>query len=566
MRVIARPAPFILELALFSRCSLVQAPPMNSSHSLLQSGLLSRWARPDALAWTAFVLAVVWAYRALLFFDPGLNAPSDIEPLEGWFFSAAGESPLLVLALTAWLTMRRIPGLRSDQSGPASSLIGATGLILAAGLALWAHYTSASQVLTLSLGILLVSSGLFLGGLPGARTLMMPTVFVVLLATPIPPPLLNYLIYPMQIWTAEAVVAIVRLTGFAVRQSGDLILTPWAIFQVIETCAGLRAVQTLVMTAFVYGELIGLRFSRRVALVIIAPLIGLTVNVARVLLLVLDPSPDSQPDHSIQGVVMLIVGVFMLWGIDEALDRWWTREREEERADRVVGVRNDRRAVVPQSSSTARVWFVVALLLMAALGHTAIVPWTPSGSAAETAHSIPREIGDWRMDRALVPVDEDYLASVRFSSRTWRRYEREDEVVTLFAAANDRLRRSTSLVSDKTLTLQAGSFVLDEPRAIHSDGECNLSELTVQTKEGKIWLVHHGYEQIRSVWAETLRSALALDRGPWRRSEPSLVVRMATPMEPGPAEKKQARRRLAEFERHLRPEIDAIKQTSPGVS
>lgn len=536
---------------------------MISSHSLPVSTLLSRWWRPGAFAWTAFGLAAVLAYRALFFFDPGLNAPSEIEPLEGWFFSAAGEFPLLILALTAWLTMRRIPDLRSDRAGLASTLLGASGLIVAAGILGWGYYTAAYQVLSLSLGILLVSSGLFLGGIPGARALMMPAAFVVLLATPIPTPLLNYLIYPMQIWTAEVVTTIVRLSGFAIRQSGDLILTPWAIFQVIETCAGLRAVQTLVMTAFIYGELVGLRFSRRIALILIAPLVGLTVNVARVLLLVLNPTPESQPDHSIQGVVMLIVGVFMLWGIDETLDRWWTGESKKERADGAGRTMDDGRA--GSHSSLARVWIATALLFLTALGSAAIVPWTSNGSAGGTVHSIPREIGDWKMDRALLPVDEDYLASVRFSSRTWRRYEREDEVVTLFAADNDRLRRTTALVSEKTRTLQAGSFVLDEPLVIQSDGEWNLSEITVQTKEGNVWLVHHGYEHIGSVWAETLRSALALDRGPWRRSIPSLVVRTATPLGAGPAGKREARRRLAEFETHLRPEIDAIKRRTPRV-
>lgn len=506
--------------------------------------------RQGAVAWTAFLGALAFAYRKLFFFDPNLHAPSEVEPLEEWFFSSAGESPLLVLALTAWLIVRRIPRLTANCTEGWSTLLGYAGSVLAMGMVIWGYYTAAYQILAPSLAILLIWSGVALGGLSGGRTMLMPAAFAALLATPIPTPLLNSVIYPMQIWTAETVVEIVRFLGFAVRQSGDLILTPWATFQVIETCAGLRAVQTLVMTAFIYGELVEHRSARRVILILLAPLVGLTVNVSRVLVLVFNPIPEAQPEHALQGIVMLVAGVFLLWGLDEALDRCAIRGVATEEAS--LG------SPVSGPSSFRRLWLLTALLAVTGLVSTLIDPWRPSGLADSNVHSIPREVGDWRMDPNLLPVDEEYLASVRFSSRTWRLYTRADESVTFFAGTDDRLRRVTSVVSGKTRTLQSGSFVLDEPVAVRSTGKWDLSEVRVETKGGRIWLVHHGYGQIKGIWMETIRSALALDRGPWRRAAPSLVIRLATQIDPTPSGRLEARRRLADFEKQLVSRIDQL--------
>lgn len=503
------------------------------------------------------VAAAAFAYRRLFLFNPGLNDPTEIEPFEAWFFSPSGASPLLIYALTGWFTIRRALGLPGESAGPgpAATALGVAGVMAAAGLVLWGHYTSAFQVLAPSLAIGLVSAGLLLRGLEGGRALLMPAGFLTLLGTPIPPPLLNAILYPMQIWTAEVATEVVRLLGYAAQQSGDQIVTSWATFQVIETCAGLRAIQTLLMAAFVYGELVGLRRRRRLILILMAPAIGIAVNLGRVLLLVFKPVPESQPEHSMQGVLMLIVGVVLLWGLDEAMDRI-AKGRDAEDGDPETRGEGHR---VEGRLSLWRMSGLTGLLVVTGVWSSLLEPWTPTSLPGSDVHAIPRELGQWVTDQEPLAVDREYLGSVRFSSRTWRRYQRGDESVTLFIGANDRLRRDRSLVSDKTVTLESGSFVVGEPLGIADSDASGLEKLVqVRTREGQTLLVRHGYQNTSGLWVETFRSAFGLDRGPKRRTLPARVLRIATPLEPSPGGLDRARRRLEAFSALVHDEIEKL--------
>jgi exosortase len=514
----------------------------------------------QSAAWIALAAAGAFVYHRLVLFDPNLYSPSEVGPVEDWFFSPQAASPVLIYALTFWFVVRRAPRLSRDRMGIGASLLGASGLFAAMGLVLWGHYTLAFQVLPPSLALSLISGGLLLGGFDGGRLLLMPALFVLLMGTPIPPPVLNRVLYPMQLMTAEVSVAVVRWLGFAVQQLGEQIVTPWATFQVIETCAGLRAMQTLVMAAFVYGELLDLHVRRRVILIGIAPVLGLVINLLRVLLLVFNPVPESQPEHTWQGIGMIVIGVLALWGVDEGMDFLRGGRQEHGQGDSQSGAQGS----LETAPQAGRVGALAAVLALVGVSSLAVEPWTPTPLPGKSVHAISRELDGWKMGQETIPVDDEYLGSVRFSSRTWRLYGREgmgrDEWVSLFAGMNDRVLRSRGLVSPKTLTLEAGSVVLPEPRERLESGGSRGIERVVRTRRGQTWLVHHWYEETAGFWAETWRSMWALDRGPWRRKRPSRVYRIATPLEPSTGGLEGARARLRDFSGALRRELAKLNE------
>lgn len=512
---------------------------------------------PHRLVALALAFATLFAYRQLFLFDPNLQTPTEIDPVEDWFFaSSGGTSSLLIYALTAWFVARRRRVLfeASDEPGLPTTAIGASGILFAIALLVWGYYTAAFQVLPLSLAVLLVSLGFFLGGGSGGRRLLMPAAFLFVLGTPIPPPLLNHIIYPMQLATAEVCSSIVQFLGYAVLQSGDLIITNWAIFQVIETCAGLRSTLTLVMAAFVYCELSNLTGGRRLSLILIAPVIGLIVNIMRVLSLIFIPVPESQPEHSLQGIVMMVAGVLILWALDETMS-FVTDKRGNSKSEPKPD--SEESHVVP--TAQWRIWALTVVLTAAGVSSMAVEPWTIDRRDFENIHQLSREIGPWRTGQDPLVVDAQYLGSVRFSNRTWRQYSQGNESVSLFAGTNDRTQRVAGLVSEKTKTLNAGSFLVKDSPVRDLSNELDIRSVVVRTRDGTTLAVHHWYENTKSFGIEILRSMFAIDRSPWRRTEPARVVRLATPAGVTPHDLEAAEERLQKFSKLVRTEMRKIR-------
>jgi hypothetical protein len=200
----------------------------------------------------------------------------------------------------------------------------------------------------------------------------------------------------------------------------------------------------------------------------------------------------------------------------------------------------------------------VALALLGGL--TLWLPTRPADHRRHpTAHDVPRDLGGWTMKPPALEGDEEFMGSTRFSSRTWRLYENDGAAVELYLGLNDRLRRYTGLVSSKTEVLRPGSRVASRrPLAVGWPGAV-AEELIVVDVSGARWLVHHAYENVGSLWTETWRNALGLDRGPGRRRAPARVVRLATRTKADEGSIEAARRRLLAFRTELDDALERLR-------
>mgnify|MGYP002883614574 CR=1 FL=1 len=148
----------------------------------------------------------------------------------------------------AWLSFSRLSQLCENPAGRIPWLGTFFALGPGIGLYLWANYVSAPDILIVSLAWVLAGTGLVLGGTRGLRLLLLPACFLVF-AIPLPVVLVNHWIWPMQLWTGKAAVWVLGLGGMNPLLHGDIIHTSERTFQVIETCSGLRTVETLIMAS-----------------------------------------------------------------------------------------------------------------------------------------------------------------------------------------------------------------------------------------------------------------------------------------------------------------------------
>ena len=228
------------------------------------------------------------AYRRLFLIDPDASIPGTVGGLEGWFFSPLGNSPAFVVAVSVLLAYMRFPSFRAslgDPARPGLSLIFALGSL---AFFTWAQYVAAYYLLLPSLTLFCLAASAWVGGSRALKAASVPALFL-LFAFPLPGVLVNHWVYPLQRFAAEGATWVLSLAGWEVVKLGDRIFTTGHIFQVIESCSGLRAMETLTLAAVIYCQLFPRAFRHALLIVAGAPLLGLLINLVRVLSIILNP-------------------------------------------------------------------------------------------------------------------------------------------------------------------------------------------------------------------------------------------------------------------------------------
>jgi len=494
----------------------------------------------------AAVAGALVVYRGLFGFHPGAGVRNYVAGGEGMLFSPTGGSPFLVFGTTAWLLWSRQRRLLRSFEGRSSPIAAGTCLLAASAIALWAYYVAAPDLLILSLIAMLLGAGAWLGGRRAFGLLLLPALFL-LFVTPLPPVLVNKIIFPLQMLTVELARWSLGAIGLSTRVHGDQIAFRDHVFQVVESCSGFRLIQTLMMSAVLYAQLFQCSRRRAFALFFAAPLIGIAVNAARVDSIILNPLSKFAAVHTAQGLVMLVIGVFAIAGLDGLLDRL-VRHRPPPAAA-PVRARAGKRA--PGPFPTGRLAALTGFLAVLGAASLALPMWSPP-ALAWTVHDVPSDLGEWHSQP--LDVDEPFLGSVDFSERLSRRFRRGDQEIDVLIGLDTRMARQKSLISEKTAYPGSGFDLVDAWSPAGLEGAD--ARLGVMRGERGDRLVIHWYEDIASTPREALRQALALDRGPWRRPTPAVVVRVSTPVGSG-ADGRPAEARLREFLPLLR---DALAQ------
>jgi EpsI family protein len=510
----------------------------------------------DAGGWGIPVVAALclsglaFAHRGLLTLRPrtALAVPLSTE-VENWFFEPSDTSPALVVLLVGWLLYRRRGRLLRTAGRPGAPWL--TALLLGTGLAIfvWALRTGAREIQALTVLFEVLAAAHAFGGVAALRIAVVPAAFLVF-ALPLPSPLLNAIVWKFQIWTAEYAGFLLNLLGQSAFVSGDQIYRSNQAFQIIETCSGLRTIETLSMLAVLMVDLFGRRGWHAVILLVLSPFVAFWINGFRALALIFNPLSDIASIHNLQGIVMLLAGVLVLYYIDGGLERVLP-QRPAPRLPRIAPTGEDRVDLRRWGAVAASVLVVMALSL-------GLSRWQlPLNRPSDPAPVIDSVLEGWRGRDAK--TDRIFLGQTGFLHILHREYLHRGKLIDMFVATGVRTSRYRSFHAPKT-ALPGTGWIVDAHETLELDGR-ELEELQVRRGTRRM-LIHHWREGTADLGTEAVRTALALDVSPFRRADHPVVIRLTTPIDAGPAALEAGRTLLRRFSGQIRPALQDL--SSPG--
>jgi EpsI family protein len=522
------------------------ATPVGAAPAAARSTVATRRAWGIA---GANLLLAIFAYRDLLTARPKTSLSLGVE---GWFFEPSDTSPPVIALLVLWLVMRRWRRLSRLPVVAGAPLV--TGLLLLGGIGayVWAMRVAAPDLQAIALFCQVLGVANWLAGPAALRIVLVPAV-VLLFAVPMPAPLLNHVVWQLQIWTADYSGFLLHALDLPALVSGDQILRSDNVFAIIETCSGLRSVETLTLLAVLMVDLFGRRGPHALLLIAAAPFVAFFINGFRALGLILNPHAGVAAVHNLQGIVMLLGGVLLLYGLDGLLGRLLPHRPSAPPPPHPPGAAQAAPALL-----TRRLLGVTGLLgLMIGLS-LGIRPWRLDPLDLRLpAETVARDLDGWRA--ADLKTDWLFLGKAGFRQTINRRYTRGAEQVELFVGSAAIDRRHRSLLSPKTGLPGSGWIVESRGRDAL---ERRVVDARVVRKGTRRLLVYHWYEGTRGLVRETTRSLLGLDASPLRRDEVLVVVRIATPVGREPTSREAAQARLAGFADLLDPSLREL--STPG--
>jgi exosortase len=509
------------------------------------------------LVWLGTFAVVLGAalYYPLFFPDDARTVTAQGEQ---FFFRVNDGAGAPVLVLSLWLFYRR-SHLRDVLSGNGAVKLGALVLVLTAALFGWGVFTTAPDLRLASVMGLLAGVALLLGGRSTLRAYWLPILFLGF-ALPISPVLIATTIFPIQLVTAEISGLILNGLGFDSLIQGDQILRLENRFIVVEACSGIRTAVTLSMLTILLIDLFERRGWHAAVLMVLAPFVAFATNTIRVVTLVLNPHSNIHSIHNLQGILMLLVGLTLIYFIDGWVARGLgSREPESEDAD--YGPRQ-----VEVASRAARAISIgaVVLVLFAMLAMDQFVPrWPAEGKLEETPRELmARVFGADPM--APYAVDYKFMGSVQYLAHARHRVEVSGDSVEIhLGVANERLRQHSIL--SKRLAWPASGFVPIEEEFVELGSDRTRARRMLFRRGATSVLSYSMILRREGLGSEWFRKAAALDRSPFARPGHPIAVRLSTSLGPGESGPAEAEDRIRQIWRRLAPEIENYARVAPAL-
>jgi len=281
------------------------------THSTIETRFRRSWSAGDLALLTVLVLLSIWTVRFALL-DMLDRAMSDVEQ----------SHILLVPFVSGWLIWLRRSRLRFVRYQP--NLYGPI-LVAASWVLIWFGFHEGFLVfqhigaITLIVGALISMTGLTI-----VRQCL-PAFLVLVFIIPIPKSISQIIAQPLQTMATVVTHEFLNIFGVASVRSGNLLEIHGQQVAVGEACNGMRMVFALALVVFAFVFSTPFKFSTRVLLLVLSPLVALVCNVIRLVptsLIYGYGDPDSaEMFHDLAGWLMLPVALMLLLGVLK-LVRW----------------------------------------------------------------------------------------------------------------------------------------------------------------------------------------------------------------------------------------------------
>lgn len=468
-----------------------------------------------------------------------LDATALSSKLEMWFFDSAGSSTGLVALVVAWIAWTRLPRLSTAMEagrtrGSAETVLAFTLAGVAISIHAWAALNAAADLFFASTALLIGSVSVFAAGTTGLRIMLLP-IFVLLLAIPIPHPLINEVLWWLQNASATGTAFLLSLVGVDIAQAGPHLAQSDISFLVVEGCSGFRSIMTLTIVAIVIRELLVVPSWRGIGLVLIAPILALALNTVRILMIVLMSSPTNQDlasDHLMQGIVVLAAGTIILFVIGHVL-AGRTSEPERQPIGHEAGKRLIR--------------LTLAMIAVFALVNVAMPRWALPQHGRLDRIAVANASPDWKA--AQRTIDFEFIGMLpRDTMDEWEFVSSNAGLnpVRMTIAASSSEQPRTSPISSKLAT-PGRDWLVEKSETVTLYALGHAVDVTRARSGNASALVYSWSMNDEGMVRDSLRSFLAIERGPFVRPNPRYMIQLYTPIGEGPESIAQAKRALNQF-------------------
>lgn len=425
------------------------------------------WAGPLAVLAVFALLAIYWETAATLV---GL-----------WAGSSTFGHGFLIVPISLFLAWLRRDELLAVTPRP--SVLGLAFTAAAAFAWLLGGLGSAQVIQQIALVAMIQGAIVSVIGLAAARVLWFPLLYLYFGV-----PIGLALVPPLQDWTAQFVVQMLRFTGIPVYLDGIFIHIPSGSFEVAEACAGVRFLISSVAIGAVFAYVMYRELWRRIVFVLLAIAVPIIANGFRAYGIVMlahlsDYKIAAGADHITYGLIFLSIVFFLLLSLGLLL-----REREDAEGDTAPAA--------DRSLTTVKPWwrFIVAgsVALSLAWGAHAYAEAIASRNGHVTAElAPPAASGAWRLEQDAAEAWRPRFPAA--DARLLETYTNDaGERVDLFIAYYARQREGAEVV-------QFNNDLIDTERWVRASGSSGRTAIggTVLPVE-QLRLIARGRQRI--VW------------------------------------------------------------------
>jgi len=525
--------------------------------------------RADRFLRVAAVALGCLAYWRLVFWDPLF----DLKPISAWLFLPTDPFPQAIFLATAALVYRRRESLRSAMRSRGSAALAALPLLVGSALFVWGHYVNALDLVLVSFMLVSIGAGLLWFGMGFARALAVPWV-VLAFAISVPAVATNQAFYVLRLWTAAHAAALLQFVGIPALRDGNVIFGSGVTASVIDTCSGLRTIEILTLVAIFYVSWFPARRLRQLLLVALAPAVGYFFNLVRICVIAVAPTSEFSTAHTAQGLTVYCAAIACLILIDRVLGRVLPSRAQSDRdtlrpaiglASRAVSEPGFQPASEPGSqreassqtetgmdpagasrSSGRLSGAALAALAAAMLGVSIWMPrWSAYAELPDAPINLPEEIDGWTKGKKI-PLDNEFLWTVRYARSEYRIYERDGDEISVFVGEDDRRSRRRSILSRKNAVPRRGFEITERDSAALEALEAPVERVVARSRLAYV-LTYYWYEGTDPLGVEFFRALFATDQSPFRRSQPARVIRVSLAIDATPIDRAEHDAKLRAF-------------------
>ena len=264
--------------------------------------------------------------------------------VETWYASSAFNHCFLILPIVAYLVWDRRNALTSIVLAPAWA--GLPVLMAACLVWLLAHSTETRILQELALVAIIEAVILTIFGRQMVRTFSFPLVYLYFAV-----PFGDALIPPLQQFTAEFAVNLLREASVPVFVEGNFITVPTGSWYVAEACAGLRYMIASLALGVLFAGLTYRSWSRRIFFVIISLVVPVVANGVRAFGIIFIAYKTNNEiatgiDHLIYGWIFFTFVTFIVLALGMALRDQSRGEEEESHFASASGATHPLRTVI----------------------------------------------------------------------------------------------------------------------------------------------------------------------------------------------------------------------------